>query len=332
MNKLLDSNLFNQEFVPKRHKFCDGRAKTDISLASSAQQRFGMEEKMEKAIEICGLTKRYGRNRGVQNISFVVEKGEIFGFLGPNGAGKSTTIRCLLGMLRYEAGEIKVLGHCAGKEQKAILQKTGYMPSEVMFYPSMTAGQVIKLAADIRGLSCGEEAERLCGLLGVDRKKRISELSLGNRKKVSIVCAMQHKPALLILDEPTSGLDPLMQEVFWELLTKAGEEGTACFLSSHVLTEVRQYCRRAAIIREGSLVRVDTVENLLRSSLRNIKLAGVEEAPALPEITGIKREKDSVSFSYTGEMQKLLRALLVLAPKDVLIEEPSMEEMFKWYY
>ena len=107
---------------------------------------------MEKAIEICGLTKRYGKNRGVQNISFAVERGEIFGFLGPNGAGKSTTIRCLLGMLRYEAGEIRILGHCAGKEQKAILRKTGYMPSEVMFYPSMTAGQVIKLAADIRGL------------------------------------------------------------------------------------------------------------------------------------------------------------------------------------
>lgn len=287
---------------------------------------------MEKAIEICGLTKNYGKKRGVQNISFTVEKGEIFGFLGPNGAGKSTTIRCILGMLRYEAGEIKVLGHRAEKEQKEILRKTGYMPSEVMFYPSMTAEQVIKLAADIRGMDCRAEAERLCGRLKVDKKKRISELSLGNRKKISIVCAMQHKPALLILDEPTSGLDPLMQEVFWELLVEAGEAGTACFLSSHVLTEVRQYCKRAAIIREGSLVRVDTVENLSHSSLRKIKLSGVKGVPALAGVERIKKEKDSVSFSYAGDMQELLHALLALAPKDVLIEEPSMEEIFMQFY
>lgn len=286
----------------------------------------------EKAIEIYGLTKSYGKKRGVRDISLVVERGDVFGFLGPNGAGKSTTIRCLLGMLHFEAGEIRILGRRAGKEQKEILRNIGYMPSEVMFYPSMTAEKVIKLAADLRGADCRTEAARLCDRLKVDGKKRISELSLGNRKKVSIVCAMQHKPALLILDEPTSGLDPLMQEAFFELLTEANHAGATCFLSSHVLTEVRQYCKHAAVIRDGSLVRVDTVENLSQSTLRKVKLAGVSGAPALSGIEEVRKGQDGVSFSYSGDMQKLLTAILALAPKDVLIEEPSLEEIFMQFY
>lgn len=286
----------------------------------------------EKAIEIYGLTKSYGKKRGVRDISLVVERGDIFGFLGPNGAGKSTTIRCLLGMLHFEAGEIRILGRRVGKEQKEILRNIGYMPSEVMFYPSMTAEKVIKLAADLRGADCRTEAARLCDRLKVDGKKRISELSLGNRKKVSIVCAMQHKPALLILDEPTSGLDPLMQEAFFELLTEANHAGATCFLSSHVLTEVRQYCKHAAVIRDGSLVRVDTVENLSQSTLRKVKLAGVSGAPALSGIEEVRKGQDGVSFSYSGDMQKLLTAILALSPKDVLIEEPSLEEIFMQFY
>ena len=287
---------------------------------------------MEKAIEICRLTKSYGKKRGVRDISLVVESGDVFGFLGPNGAGKSTTIRCLLGMLHFEAGEIRILGRRTGKEQKEILRNVGYLPSEVMFYPSMTAEKVIKLAADLRGMDCGTEAARLCDRLKVDGKKRISELSLGNRKKVSIVCAMQHKPALLVLDEPTSGLDPLMQEAFFELLMEANHAGATCFLSSHVLTEVRQYCKHAAIIRDGRLVRVDTVENLSKSKLRKIRLAGVNEAPALTGMEEIRKEKDGVSFSYSGDVQELLAAILALCPKDVLIEELPLEEMFMQLY
>lgn len=286
----------------------------------------------EKAIEIYGLTKSYGKKRGVRDISLVVEKGDVFGFLGPNGAGKSTTIRCLLGMLHFEAGEISILGRRTGEAQREILRNIGYMPSEVMFYPSMTAEKVIKLAADLRGMDCGTEAARLCDRLLVDGKKRISELSLGNRKKVSIVCAMQHKPALLILDEPTSGLDPLMQEAFFELLMEANHAGATCFLSSHVLTEVRQYCKHAAVIRDGSLVRVDTVESLSKSTMRKVKLSGVSGAPALFGIEEVRKEQGGISFSYSGDMQKLLTAILALSPKDVLIEEPSLEEMFMQFY
>lgn len=165
---------------------------------------------MEPVIEIAHLTKRYGKNRGVSDLGFTVEQGEIFGFLGPNGAGKSTTIRAMLGFIGFDSGEIRLLGKDIRRRREEILAQVGYMPSETMFYPSMKAGDIIQMAAQVRGKDCREEAGSLCERLQVDTEKRICELSLGNRKKVSIVCAMQHKPALFIFDEPTSGLDPLM--------------------------------------------------------------------------------------------------------------------------
>ena len=221
-----------------------------------------MEKNPDKnyAIEICNLTKTYGKKRGVSGISLQVEEGDIFGFLGPNGAGKSTTIRSMLGLLHFQAGEIRLLSMDASHRRREVLAGVGYMPSEAMFYPSMKVKDVILFAAGIRKKDCGKEAERICRLLGVDTEKRIRELSLGNRKKVSIVCAMQHRPLLLILDEPTSGLDPLMQEAFFGLLLEYNRQGTTCFLSSHVLSEVKKYCRNAAFIKDGKIIRRDSVE------------------------------------------------------------------------
>lgn len=287
---------------------------------------------MKKVISIENLTKQYGKHRGVENISLQVPQGDVFGFLGPNGAGKSTTIRCLLGMLHFQAGEVEVMGMSAPGQQKQILQETGYLPSEVMFYPSMRAGEVIRFAAKVRGADCGKEADRLCRKLEVDLYKRVSELSLGNRKKIGIVCAMQHNPRLLIMDEPTSGLDPLMQEVFFELLTEYNNRGTTCFLSSHVLPEVKRYCRNAGIIKEGKLVRVDTVENLTRSNLRKVKLTGVSQLPDLPGIRELQKQENGLHFSYTGEMSRLLKALQGLKVQDLLVEEPSLEEIFMHFY
>ena len=270
-----------------------------------------------QAIEIKGLTKTYGKNRGVSQISLSVPEGDIFGFLGPNGAGKSTTIRCMLGMLHFQTGEIKLLSMNVEKQSREILQKVGYMPSEAMFYPSMKVKDVIRFAAQARNRNCEREAARICEWLEVDREKRISELSLGNRKKVSIVCAMQHKPKLLILDEPTSGLDPLMQEAFFQLILESHAEGTTVFLSSHVLSEVKRYCQNAAIIKEGKLIKVDSVENLLKSGVRRVKVwkDGREEV-----------------FSYSGEIRNLIKQLDQQQVDDVLIEELSMEELFLHYY
>lgn len=271
---------------------------------------------MTHIIEIEKVTKAYGKYRGVDNISFSVEEGDIFAFLGPNGAGKSTTIRSMLGMLQYE-GSIRIMGLDARTQKTEILKKVGYMPSEAMFYPAMKVKDVIRFAADMHKKDCSEESARLCEKLQVNMDKKIQELSLGNRKKVSIVCAMQHTPKLLILDEPTSGLDPLMQETFFQLLQEANKKGTTCFLSSHVLSEVKKYCRNAAIIKEGHILKVDTVENLSHTNLRLVKVwkNGREER-----------------FNHDGAMLELLEKLRAMEPENVLIEEPSLDELFMKFY
>ncbi|MBO7387167.1 MAG: ABC transporter ATP-binding protein [Lachnospiraceae bacterium] len=213
---------------------------------------------MNNVIEISHLTKSYGKNRGVIDVSLQVKEGDIFGFIGPNGAGKSTTIRSMLGFLKFKEGSIKILGMDSVKDREKILREVGYMPSEAWFYNTMKVSEVIKYAADVRGLDCSKEAEMLCERLKVDKNKRIKELSLGNRKKVSIVCAMQHKPKLFIFDEPTGGLDPLMQRTFFELIEEYVSKGTTCLLSTHVLSEVNKYCKNAAIMREGRLTMLES--------------------------------------------------------------------------
>lgn len=271
---------------------------------------------MKHVIDIQGLTKCYGKNRGVNEVSFSVEEGDMFAFLGPNGAGKSTTIRCMLGLIHYQQGKICLLGNRYDGLTET-LKHIGYMPSEAMFYPGMKVKNVMRFAAEARGQNCDKEAARLCEALEVPLEKKIEELSLGNRKKVSIVCAMQHQPELLILDEPTSGLDPLMQDTFFELLQEANRKGTTCFLSSHVLSEVKKYCKNAAFIKNGRILTVDSIENLTKSSLRQVRvwLNGKEER-----------------FSYEGNIQELLSKLQKMAVEDVLIEEPSLEEIFLHYY
>jgi len=213
-------------------------------------------------IKITHLTKTYGKARGVTDLTLHVPEGGCFGFIGPNGAGKSTTIRTLLGLISPTAGSAEVLGLDCVKDRTAILAQVGYMPSEAMFYPEMRVSEVIRLSAGLRKRDCRTEANALCESLELDVRKKIRELSLGNRKKVSIVCAMQHRPRLYILDEPTSGLDPLVQRAFWSELEQRRREGATVFLSSHVLYEVQRYCDRAAIIREGRLIVEGTTAEL----------------------------------------------------------------------
>ena len=272
---------------------------------------------MEKAIRIANLTKTYGKNRGVTNLSLEVEEGDIFGFLGPNGAGKSTTIRSILGLIQFGEGRVEIFGKDVKENQTEVLKEIGYMPSEAMFYPSMKVEEVIRFAADMRGKDCKKEAEMLCERLAVDTKKKMEELSLGNRKKVSIVCAMQHRPRLFIFDEPTSGLDPLMQAEFFKLILEYNRQGTTCFLSSHVLSEIKKYCRNAAIIREGKLIRTDTVENLTKTNAKRIRMVkdGVEE-----------------NFVYKGNLNELFAGLAGHNIEDIVIEEPELEEIFMHYY
>lgn len=271
----------------------------------------------EYAIVIDHLTKTYGKHRGVADLSLKVEQGDVFGFLGPNGAGKSTTIRSLLGLIHFQEGNAFVLGMDAKKQQKEILKEVGYMPSEAMFYPSMKVRDVIRFAADMRKKDCREEAAMLCERFLIDENKKIEELSLGNRKKVSIVCAMQHRPKLFILDEPTSGLDPLMQADFFKLLTEYNRAGATCFLSSHVLSEVRRYCRHAAIIKDGRLICTDTVENLTKTNAKRVRV--VKDG----------REEE---FVWKGDLNQLLAGFAGHDVSDILIEEPELDEIFMHYY
>ena len=272
---------------------------------------------MTDVIRIDNLTKTYGRKRGVTDLSLAVKEGEIFGFIGPNGAGKSTTIRSMLGFLNFEKGKIEILGKDSVKEHTSILKEVGYMPSEALFYPAMKVSEVIKFAAEARGLDCREEAAMLCERLNLDTGKRIKELSLGNRKKVSIVCAMQHKPKLFIFDEPSSGLDPLMQNTFFELIKEYVKKGATCFLSTHVLSEVSRYCDRAAIMREGRLIKVDKVDNLTESTTKRVKVTadGVHE-----------------DYLYNGDVNELIKKLAGKNLQNLYIEEPSLEDMFMHFY
>lgn len=274
-------------------------------------------ENQKFAISIDNLTKTYGKNRGVDHLSLHVEQGDIFGFLGPNGAGKSTTIRSILGLIHFQQGSAQIFGMDVKNRQKEILKAVGYMPSEAMFYPSMKVKDVIGFAADMRHMDCSAEAKMLCERLCVDTEKRIEELSLGNRKKVSIVCAMQHKPKLFIFDEPTSGLDPLMQAEFFKLILEYNSQGATCFLSSHVLSEVKKYCHHAAIIKEGKLICTDTVENLTRTNAKRIRVIkdGVEE-----------------SFVYKGDLNQLFEGFRGHNIEDITIEEPELDEIFMHYY
>lgn len=271
----------------------------------------------EAAISIQNLTKYYGKYRVVNGLSLQVERGDIFGFLGPNGAGKSTTIRSLLGLISFQEGNAKILGLDVKSNRKEILSSIGYMPSEAMFYPSMKVREVIRFAAKMRKRDCRKEAEMLCQRLLIDGDKKIEELSLGNRKKVSIVCAMQHKPPLFIFDEPTSGLDPLMQAEFFKLIMEYNRQGTTCFLSSHVLSEIKKYCRHAAIIREGKLICTDTVENLTKTSAKRIRM--------------IKDGKEE-DFVYKGDLNRLFAGFAGHNIEDIVIEEPELEEIFMHYY
>ena len=284
------------------------------------------------AIETRQLTKFYGSARGIEKLDLIVEQGDFFGFIGPNGAGKSTTIRTLLGLIAPTGGQARVLGLDIRKDKPKLLSRVGYLPSEITFYAGMKVSEVLALSARLRGRDCRKEAEALCQRLQLDVSRRVEDLSLGNRKKVGIVCALQHDPELLILDEATSGLDPLMQREFYDILRERNRAGTTVFLSSHVLSEIQRNCSRAAVIREGGIIACGSVETLAQTSARRVTVHG---RICLDGLKGIRDKNESdgtVSFLYSGEIGRLLSCLAAGTVTDVSISEPDLEEIFMHYY
>ena len=285
-----------------------------------------------KAIQTYDLTKYYGDVRGIDGVSLCVDTGEFFGFIGPNGAGKSTLIRTLLGLITPTSGRAEIFGRDIVDGKLDNLREIGYLPAEVEFYNGMKVKDVLRFAAKMRGLNCDEEAKALCERLDLDVNRKVSELSLGNRKKVGIVCALQHKPKLYVLDEPTSGLDPLMQQEFFKILKERNDEGATIFLSSHVLSEIKKYCKSAGIIREGKLVLFDTVGNLAHTGVKRVALRGVSDIPAISGIEDVKREDEQVTFLYSGEVKTLLSSLSNMEISDINISDPELDEIFMNYY
>ena len=289
-------------------------------------------EMEQNAIYAEALTKFYGKTRGIDGLDLTVGKGAFFGFIGPNGAGKSTTIRTLLGLISPDSGTGRVLGLDIVKDKRAILERVGYLPSDNAFYAGMRVRDMLKLSAGLRKKDCGARAAELCARLQLDTEKKIEDLSFGNRKKVGIVCALQHDPELLILDEPTGGLDPLIQHEFFEILQEKNREGVTVFLSSHVLSEIQRHCSQAAIIREGRVIACDTVDRLARSNARRVTLRGSFSREALPEAKDWKEEGDTVSFLYSGDINRLTGILANADLKDLSVAEPDLEEIILHYY
>ena len=278
-----------------------------------------------------GLTKYYGKARGILDLDLTVEQGECFGFIGPNGAGKSTTIRTLLGLIAPTSGSATVLGLDILRDRQAIARRVGYLPAEAAFYPGMKVRELLEFSAGLRGLDCREEAKKLCARMELDPDKKVEALSFGNRKKAAILCALQHKPELLILDEPTGGLDPLMQKVFFEIIEERIASGATVFLSSHILGEIRRHCGRAAVIREGRIIACGPVAQLGQTDAKRITLRGTVDLSGL-EVRDLQRAGETTSFLYGGDINALLAALARGSIRDLTVAEPDLDEIFLHYY
>lgn len=290
----------------------------------------------EPVIVLDGLTKFYGKNRGVEDLSFSVEQGEIFGFIGPNGAGKSTTIRTLMGLLKPTGGHASIFGLDCSQNAAQIAKDVGYLPSENSFYNSLKVREMLQYTADLYGMDCKIRMEVLSERLKLDLSRKVGDLSLGNKKKVGIVSALLPSPKLLILDEPTSGLDPLVQQALYEILLEENKRGTTIFFSSHVLSEVQKLCSRVAILWEGRLVDIQSMGQLRENGYKKISLTTRTPIPkdffSIPGMANGKQEANSAAFMYSGNTMTIMNKLCQLPLEDIRIEEPSLEEIFLHYY
>ena len=289
-------------------------------------------------IDITNLSKLYGKVRGIEHINLEIGEGEIFGFIGPNGAGKSTTIRILMNLIFPTGGSARIMGMDVIRDTKKIKMLVGYIPSDASAYSSMNVHEFLSYCIRFYEIQNGEHRiSELSELFELDLTRQITDLSLGNRKKVSIIQSLLHNPKLLILDEPTTGLDPLMQSVFFELLRSENKKGMTIFFSSHILGEVQMFCKRVAIIKGGKIIQIEDIDNLRKKQLKKVSvelgdhmktesfgMQGVENV-----ITG---PGNTLSFMYSGNINELVNFLSGKKIINLMIEEPSLDEIFLHYY
>ena len=292
---------------------------------------------MTAIIQTEQLTKSYGPHRGIVDIDLEVQEGEAFGFLGPNGAGKTTTIRTLLDHLRPTSGRARIFGIETTVDPVAIHRRVGYLPGEFALYDKLTGGQTIEYFANLRGgVDAAYQAE-LIKRLDIDTSRKFKEYSKGNKQKIGLIVALQHRPDLLILDEPTSGLDPLVQQTFYEVIREAKAEGRTIFLSSHILSEVEKTADRVAIIREGRLVKVDRVDALRDLAHHQVELRFAGDVPvgafaALDGVSDVTTDDHVLRLRVAGSITPVVREAARYELLDFVSREPSLEETFLAQY
>ncbi|MDP3970573.1 MAG: ABC transporter ATP-binding protein [bacterium] len=287
-------------------------------------------------IETKKLTKYYGKDRGIVDVDLSVEEGEVFGFVGPNGAGKSTTIRTLLSLIYPTSGSATIFGKDVIEHGPEIKQNIGYLPADVHYYDSMKVKSLLNYSASFYDKDCTKRMEQLVKIMDLDVNRKISDLSLGNKKKVGIVQGLLHEPKLIILDEPTSGLDPLMQQNFFNLIEEENQKGATIFFSSHILGEVQKLCDRVAIIKDGKIIKVEKVADLMRNSYTKFR---IETKTDLKQedfngesINNFVSKKGTTTFLFKGDINVIISKVSELDLISLRIVEPDLEEIFMHYY
>lgn len=289
---------------------------------------------MKNILEIKNLTKYYGKTLAVKDLSLELHAGEIFGFIGPNGAGKSTTIRSIMNLINKTKGEVYFLGETLTKDNLTLKEQIGYLPSEVFLYEDLTVKEMLDYHESFYKKNLSKRRKELVKKLKLDESKKIEDLSLGNQKKLGIVLAFMHEPKLLILDEPTSGLDPIMQQVFYDLLQEEKEKGTTIFYSTHILSEISKICDRVGIIKEGKLLKVESIKELQSKNLTNVTIISSEIEKIIKELKVEVETKDekTIKFKNTLDSNDLIKILSKYEIEKLLIEEPTLEDIFLHYY
>lgn len=286
-------------------------------------------------IETRGLTKFYGKHEALGGVDLTVKQGEVYGFIGPNGAGKSTTIRILLGMLRKNAGEVKLLGGDPWQDAVALHQRLVYVPGDVTLWPNLTGGEVIDFLGGLHGKINPSRRRELLERFQLDPKKKCRSYSKGNRQKVALISAFASDVELLILDEPTSGLDPLMEQIFQECIFEVKKQGKTVFLSSHILAEVEALCDKVGVIRQGKIVETGTLEELrhLTRTTVTLELTKPTNLNQLHGVHDVLRKDEKWSFSVDANaMEDVMGALAPMGIKSLVAEPPTLEELFMRHY
>jgi len=285
-------------------------------------------------LEVKNLTKYYGKVLGVKDLSIDLKEGEIFGFIGPNGSGKSTTIRSILNLINKTEGEVYFCGQKLDKDNIEAKKEIGYLPSEISLYEDLTVKEMLDYHASFYNKDISKRRKELVNILMLDEGKRVEDLSLGNLKKLGIVLAFMHEPKLLILDEPTSGLDPIMQQEFYDLLKEEKKKGTTIFYSTHILSEISKICDRVGIIKDGQLLKIEPIKELVDKNLSyvTIKSNDIDNISEELDADILSKNENVLIFKNTMSANKLINVLSKYNIEKILIESATIEDVFLHYY